>query len=281
MRPGASSPVEPEGLGDELVLVLGDLGVEEDGALRDPAAGGELGMLFGREGDLVLANGRQAPTVRARAGLRQRWRIVNAAKSRYFWLDLPGHTFTRIGGDGGLLEAPIEESRLLLTPGQRVDVVVTLDGAPGSAIPLRWIPYDRGYGTSEFREPRDVLTVAFEDAPRADAPPMPTWERVIDVPAVDGATLAVLALGERQVWTIRNEMDWNHPFHLHGFFFHEVDEDGAVVLPRELRDTIDVPQHETRRFVVKYDHRPGMWMFHCHILDHADAGMMGMLHLMP
>jgi FtsP/CotA-like multicopper oxidase with cupredoxin domain len=24
-----------------------------------------------------------------------------------------------------------------------------------------------------------------------------------------------------------------------------------------------------------------MWMFHCHILDHADAGMMGMLHLMP
>jgi FtsP/CotA-like multicopper oxidase with cupredoxin domain len=33
------------------------------------------------------------------------------------------------------------------------------------------------------------------------------------------------------------------------------------------------------KFAVTYDDRPGMWMFHCHILDHADAGMMGMLHL--
>lgn len=310
VRPGPSSPEEPEELGDELVVVLSDMGVEEDGSLRDPEAGGELGMLFGREGDLVLANGRQEPTVRARAGLRQRWRLVNAAKSRYFWLDLPGHTFTRIGGDGGLLEAPVEESRLLLAPGQRVDAVVTLDGEPGSVVPLRWIPYDRGYGTSEFREPRDVLTVAFDGAPRADDAPMPSWERTIEVPDVEGATSVDLALtqgkdgegktvlgidgvpsweaeplmasvGERQVWTIRNEMDWDHPFHLHGFFFHEVDEAGAVVQPLEVRDTINVPQHETRRFVVRYDDRPGMWMFHCHILDHADAGMMGMLHLMP
>ena len=35
-----------------------------------------------------------------------------------------------------------------------------------------------------------------------------------------------------------------------------------------------------QRFAVRYDDRAGMWMFHCHILDHADAGMMGMLHLM-
>ncbi|HXK16202.1 MAG TPA: multicopper oxidase domain-containing protein [Polyangiaceae bacterium] len=30
---------------------------------------------------------------------------------------------------------------------------------------------------------------------------------------------------------------------------------------------------------VYFDERPGMWMFHCHILDHADAGMMGTVHL--
>jgi FtsP/CotA-like multicopper oxidase with cupredoxin domain len=40
-----------------------------------------------------------------------------------------------------------------------------------------------------------------------------------------------------------------------------------------------VPQQETRRIAVRYDDRPGMWMFHCHILDHADMGMMGMLML--
>ena len=32
-------------------------------------------------------------------------------------------------------------------------------------------------------------------------------------------------------------------------------------------------------FAVAYDNRPGTWMFHCHILDHSDAGMMGMVEL--
>jgi FtsP/CotA-like multicopper oxidase with cupredoxin domain len=311
-RPGGGpgGPAEPEGLGDEVVLVLSDMGLEEDGSLRDPQAGGDLGMLFGREGDLVLVNGKAQPRLGARAGLRQRWRIVNAAKSRYALLDLPGHRFTRIGGDGGLLEAPIEEERLFLTPGQRVDVVVQLEGEPGAELPLRWIPYDRGYGTFEFRDPIDVMTVAFDEAPREEDAPMPTWERTIDVPDPAGATAVEVALtqgkdaeghtvlgidgvpfwdaeplvahvGERQVWTVVNEMDWDHPFHLHGFFFHEVDEAGLPLGPRELRDTVNVPQHETRHFIVEYDDRPGMWMFHCHILDHAEAGMMGMLHLEP
>jgi FtsP/CotA-like multicopper oxidase with cupredoxin domain len=37
----------------------------------------------------------------------------------------------------------------------------------------------------------------------------------------------------------------------------------------------------TARFAVRYDDRPGMWMLHCHILDHADAGMMGMIDVLP
>jgi FtsP/CotA-like multicopper oxidase with cupredoxin domain len=33
--------------------------------------------------------------------------------------------------------------------------------------------------------------------------------------------------------------------------------------------------------VVRFDERAGAWMFHCHTLDHADAGMMGMVDLLP
>jgi FtsP/CotA-like multicopper oxidase with cupredoxin domain len=47
----------------------------------------------------------------------------------------------------------------------------------------------------------------------------------------------------------------------------------------EWRDTVDVPVQGTTMLAVKFDERPGMWMFHCHILDHADAGMMGMVDL--
>jgi FtsP/CotA-like multicopper oxidase with cupredoxin domain len=74
-------------------------------------------------------------------------------------------------------------------------------------------------------------------------------------------------------------MGWDHPFHLHGFFFQPIAASGGIV--PEWKDTINVPRESSLAFAVRYDDRPGMWMFHCHILDHADAGMMGMLHLSP
>jgi FtsP/CotA-like multicopper oxidase with cupredoxin domain len=80
-------------------------------------------------------------------------------------------------------------------------------------------------------------------------------------------------LGETQLWTITNKAIWAHPIHLHGFFFQEVDEKGIPVSPRAWKDTIHVPAEATRRFLVKLD-RPGSWMYHCHILDHAEAGLM-------
>ena len=80
----------------------------DDGSLQPADGGGDLGTLFGREGNVLLVNGKVRPTLKARPGLRQRWRIINAAKSRYFQIALDGHPFTRIGGDGGLLTAPVD-----------------------------------------------------------------------------------------------------------------------------------------------------------------------------
>jgi len=37
----------------------------------------------------------------------------------------------------------------------------------------------------------------------------------------------------------------------------------------------------TVRLLVRFDERPGTWMFHCHILDHADGGLMGTVHVGP
>ena len=38
---------------------------------------------------------------------------------------------------------------------------------------------------------------------------------------------------------------------------------------------------KTVRLVVTFDERPGEWMFHCHILDHADGGLMGTVQVGP
>src|SRR6185436_7421784 len=87
-------------------------------------------------------------------------------------------------------------------------------------------------------------------------------------------------VGDTEIWNITNTTEWDHPMHLHGFFFQVLaPETGAPPAAPEWKDTMNVPRGEVRSFAVHYDDRPGMWMFHCHILDHAEGGMMGMIHL--
>jgi FtsP/CotA-like multicopper oxidase with cupredoxin domain len=305
VRPDDESEVEAPP--DEVVLVLSDIGINEEGELVDPEAGGDLGTLFGREGNLMLVNGKWRPSIDARAGITQRWRIVNAARSRYFQLELPGATFTQVGGDSGLLPEPIEHERLVVVPGQRMDVLVTPSDAEGSEQVLEWIPYDRGFGSTEFRPEEDLMQLRLIDLPPGtptearmtrEVAPLDTSEaipvevRLTQMTDEEGALLMGIndipfselepfpaTVGQTQIWTLQNETEWNHPFHLHGFFFQEVDENDQPLEPPYFQDSLDVPAQETRRIALHFDERPGMWMFHCHILDHAAAGMMGLVEL--
>ena len=68
-----------------------------------------------------------------------------------------------------------------------------------------------------------------------------------------------------------------HPFHLHGQRLALIG-DAPTVDRLGFKDTFDVPAHETRTFVTEADN-PGDWMYHCHILEHVDGGMAGMLRV--
>ena len=300
-------PDEPAFLGDELVLVLSDIALQANGTQQAPDAGGVLATLFGREGDTLLVNGRVNPTLRPRAGRRQRWRMFNMAKARYFELALAGQQFTRIGGDDGFLAAPEVLDKILLTPAQRADVVLDLAMPSASTGTVRWLPYDRGWGTAIYRPEETTFTLETSADPREVSPKMPEIQReiaaidvsfatpqlieltqtAVDQPfalgingvAGDQATPIMAAVGDTQVWTVKNTMAWAHPFHLHGFFFQVLDVNGVPPTVREWRDTTNIPVDASVRLAINFDERPGMWMFHCHILDHAEAGMMGMVHL--
>jgi FtsP/CotA-like multicopper oxidase with cupredoxin domain len=304
-------PEEPEGLGDELVLVLSDLSVDTDGNLRPHNLGGDLGTLFGREGEVLLANGRVNPVLKARAGVRQRWRIVNAARSRYFQLAAEGQAFVRIGGDGGLIPAPYALARPVVIPGERLDLLWEPRGQPGSRIQVRWVPAERGYGSTFARPEEQIFQIELTNDPPVTAQPAPLQQirRSIAPLELAGATAFEIALtrndvdgkfflgvngqpfggdehikariGETQIWTIENALDWAHPFHLHGFFYQVLEENGVHRQPIEWKDTADVPAKGKLKIAVRFDERPGLWMYHCHILDHADAGMMGMVHVRP
>ena len=188
----------------------------------------------------------------------------------------------------------------MIAPGERMDLLVTPDGQPGSRLVVKWIAFDRGYGSTFDRPPQDLFVVSLQGSP-VETPPLPPVARTIEPLVPGGAPEIDLALtyqnapfalgingvaykdsepimvyvGDTQVWTVRNTFEFAHPFHMHGFFFQVISPPG----PLEWKDTVNVPVDGTVQFVVRYDDRPGMWMFHCHILDHAEAGMMGMLSL--
>ena len=296
-------PDDGVGVDDQVTLVLSDIGVDEKGRLEPADSGGSAGMVFGREGNYVLVNGRTHPTLRARPGAPQRWRIVNAAKSRFFYLDLDGQPFTVIGSDGGIQEKPVTTDIVLITPGERVDMIVTPKGKAGTPLPLRAMLYNRGYGSVEYRTVEEVLTIEFTKDPPVVAKPV-NVTRAVPVPSAADATPVDIVLtlppmknnkseflvngvpfwkakpysaklGEKQLWIVKNDSDWDHPFHLHGFFFQVIDDKGEPVRPLAWKDTVNVPMKTTVRLLVTFDERPGEWMFHCHILDHADGGLMG------
>ena len=66
-------PNDPEELGDEVVLVLSDIGLDDQGAIAPSDQGGDLATLFGREGTHILVNGRIRPTLHARAASPTAW----------------------------------------------------------------------------------------------------------------------------------------------------------------------------------------------------------------
>jgi FtsP/CotA-like multicopper oxidase with cupredoxin domain len=284
-------------------FVLDDVKLESTGKLSTQTD--NLDLMLGRQGNVVLINGRQHPTMNAAAGTRQRWRFVNAANGRYFNLELPGHQFRVIGWDGGLLETPYETATLLIAPGERYDVLVELGT---DDVELRTLHYDRGHNIPD-PGPIELLTIHVGAQGRAPAALPTSWGSVSSI-AVDGSTPrrqlvlreddtipnmpvftinneafpditpATGTMGQTEVWEIVNMAEMDHPFHLHGMEFQQVDDSGAPMGTRAWKDTINVPQLQTVRFAVTLD-APGRWMYHCHILEHAERGMMGELEVSP
>jgi len=303
-----TDPDEPEGLGDELTLVLSDMTLKDDGQLQTEVLGGPLELLFGREGNVLLVNGKVNPELKARSGRRQRWRVLNASRTRYYQLAIDGQQFVRFAGDGGMSEHPIPVDTVVVAPSERVEVTFTPNAEPGATLPVRWVPYDRGFGTL-LREEVQVMTLKLSDEEPYVEAPLPPLGRTIEPLDLSNAkeltmelTMSEIGdtvelgingvphweappieatLGETHIWTFKNTFDFAHPMHLHGFFFQVLSMDGAPPAVREWKDTVDVHVEGETTIAVHFDERPGMWMLHCHILDHAEIGMMTMVHLSP
>ena len=93
-------------------------------------------------------------------------------------------------------------------------------------------------------------------------------------------------LGDTELWRVINNSGVTHVFHVHDAQFQIVDRNGAPPSAPEAgwKDTVVVRPNETVRIMLTFadfadlDHP---YMYHCHLLNHEDAGMMGQFLVVP
>lgn len=291
----------------ERLLILSDNRFHPDGSVAFADSGSLAAIVDaenGREGDVLFVNGHVMPSISIRSGEVQRWRIINAGAARIYRLSLEGATILHIADDGGLFERPVKVREVTLANSDRVELLVRGDGAAGTRTTLKALPYDRydpHTRPHDWERELDLLSLRYDDS--APVPPVSIPSSLLPVAWLDTTNIAarrtlVLTqgmingktmdmhrvdftgrIGTTEIWEIENLVAMNHPFHLHGFRFQVLDRNGVPEPVPRWEDTIDIPAHESARIVVRFDDFPGKWMYHCHILEHEDMGMMGVLLL--
>ena len=296
----------------ERLLVISDITLDGAGRVGQAPMGAAM---TGREGELVLVNGQLDPHLSARPGERERWRVVNACTSRYLRLELPGQQVRLVGLDSDVLTRPLDVNEVLLAPGNRADLLFT--ARPGTSA-LRTLGYDRGPGAMAMMGARRspvspvtlaTLTVAGSTAPSlTDVPERggsadlrgqePSRRRVLTLRAGMGAAMGAgmrftidgkefdhrrtdqaVHAGATEEWTIRNTTPMDHPFHLHVWPMQVVEHAGVPLREPMWRDVVTIPAGGQSVVRIAFDDFTGRTVYHCHILDHEDAGMMGVVEV--
>ena len=280
---------------DDIPVIIGDANFTEDGQLDEES---------GWVGDTPLINGITKPRFQATTR-RVRLRVLNGAVLRFRYLTL-GVPFHVVATDQGFLESPVEVDGVLLSPGERVEIVVDLE--PGKDLTLRDDKLPNWGGlpdkdTAETFGATDVFDLLEIVAPAEDAPASPALaDKLVpfELPQATGVerefrmknmeingksmdmTRVDFAVDHKgpEIWHVTNENDdMLHNFHVHNARFAvQGVENGEVEFTAGWHDTIEVPPLATVTLLVDIGYYPDptlAYMYHCHMLNHEDSGMMG------
>jgi len=244
----------------------------------------------GMVGDFPLVNGVPYPRITLAPALH-RFRVLNAANARVFRLGMSdGSRLTLIGNDGGLLDQPLELDTIELGPAERVDILLDLsDQATGAGLSLRcnrarWDLLEMRVAGEQAREM--VIPAAFSPIPRLSVGSN-TRRRTFRFEGhrrINGREYRMdhiefrVPLGETEIWELESAGGAPHPVHVHGAHFQVVSRSGGRgrVFPweRGWKDTVLLEDRERVEIAIRFDSYRGVYLLHCHKLEHEDAGMM-------
>ncbi|HSD97420.1 MAG TPA: multicopper oxidase domain-containing protein [Sulfuricaulis sp.] len=284
-------------------------------------------------GNTMVVNGRTWPYLEVEPR-RYRFRLLNGCNARFLILKFsdPALSFWQIGSDGGFLPAPVQLSQLLMSPAERMDVIVDFSVLPpGAEVILQNLGPDEPFGGGEPPDDFDsadpattgqVMQFRVMPARGVDhtTPPnllaLPAFTplgpasntRQVSLNEEDSAVLedvgpreALLgtlnggvanplewedtitenpAVGATEVWEIHNFTADAHPIHIHEVQFQIVDRQPFEGDPRPpeanetgFKDTVIAYPGEITRVKAMFD-LPGLYVWHCHIVEHEDNEMM-------
>ena len=300
---------------NDIPVVLQERRFGRDGRFRYRPAMPDI--MHGYFGNALLTNGVIEPYLEVTRGIL-RLRLLNGSNSTILRLSLNnGAPFHQIAGDGGFLEAPVRLEQIILSPGERAEVLV--DFSAGVAASTRDPRGTRGapaqllaetnaggqYVALEFRRPKRISDSGeIPDRLRSRNSGLSTEgvrrRRFLMSTMGPGGRLTIngklmdmdrideeVTLGTTEIWDVVNDAmgrgmmgpmgNVPHNFHVHGLQFFILSINGAPP-PPELagpKDTVLLWPGDRVELVLRFTDYTGIYMYHCHLLEHEDEGMMG------
>lgn len=280
---------------NDVPLIFQDKTFDEKKQLNYNAAMNDDGTI----GDTLLINGTLNPKLTVNKG-KVRLRLLNGSNARNFTFKLnTGDSFIQIATDGGFLNAPVKLNEITLTPSERAEIVVdfselntgkdlALINEDGSIL-LPFDVSDKGEELGEVQEGLNNFTLTSEEKN------LPVTKKIelfgmMEMVTINGKKFDPERIdftqeqGVTEVWEIYNKKDMMggmiHPFHIHGTQFKIISRDGEEPSKNEQgwKDTISVHPGERVKIAIQFKYE-GVYMFHCHILEHEDNGMMGQIEV--
>ncbi|MFT7860654.1 MAG: multicopper oxidase family protein [Sulfurimonas sp.] len=259
-------------------------------------------------GDVMLVNATPLPFHNVKTG-KYRLRILNASSVRTYRLAFDTiESFMLIGTDAGLLEELQSVENVVVSVAERVDIIVDFkDKKVGDKVTLKTLGFQEGSNLKlnpnypGFDAAMDIMQFHVKESFKETytlPKKLSSITRIKESQAVKTRTITMeiisggiwtlnkkpydidridqeVKLGTTEIWELKNTVHMAHPFHMHGVRFQVLDRSSKLDFPTDKgwKDTVLVMPYETVRIIVHFT-MPGLFLYHCHILEHEDQAMM-------
>lgn len=261
-----------------------------------------MDRMMGYLGDIPLINGTPDAVFEVQKIL-YRFRLLNGSNARVYKIAFSDNSpFWVIATDGGLKDEAIQMTNVYLAPGERIDILfdfspynigssVTLQSQAFTSVGNQGIQMDLlrfdviGNVSSGGVVPQNLAPINYysiDDIQRTrnfilSTVMGPGMHRIngltYDMNRID----EVIPFNELEEWKFINNTNNFHPIHVHGVMFQIYSRNGNTnLLPNDKgwKDTVLINPNETVQILVKFNDYSGIYLLHCHNLEHEDDEMM-------